>query len=176
MATLNGILETAVYVDDLGRAQALLRGGDGAQADVPDRRLTAYDVAGRGVLLVFKRGASTQPAAMPGGGSIPAHDGAGPLHVAFASRRTSWAAWEERLKAHGVGDRRAHRLAARREEHLFPRSGWPPHRTRHPRPLAGLLKILLLAQRGRAIIVRPIRFRRNQKRIGRAKVRADLHR
>ncbi len=44
-----------------------------------DWRLIAYDVAGRSVLLVFKRGASVQGATLPGG-TIPGHDGHGPLH------------------------------------------------------------------------------------------------
>jgi catechol 2,3-dioxygenase-like lactoylglutathione lyase family enzyme len=102
MATLNGILETAVYVDDLGRAKRFYEDVMGLKPMFSDRRLTAYDVAGHGALLVFKRGASLQPAAMPGGGAIPGHDGAGPLHVAFAVAADQLDGWEERLKAHGV--------------------------------------------------------------------------
>ena len=102
MATLNGILETAVYVDDLGRAKRFYEDVMGLKPMFSDRRLTAYEVAGQNVLLVFKRGASTQPAAMPGGGTIPGHDGAGPLHVAFAVAAEQLDVWEERLKANGV--------------------------------------------------------------------------
>ena len=58
-------------------------------------------LAGSGVLLIFKRGASAQTAVMPGG-TIPGHDGAGPLHLAFAIDADQLAAWEERLKAHGI--------------------------------------------------------------------------
>ena len=102
MATLNGILETAVYVDDLGRAKRFYEDVMGLKPMFSDRRLTAYEVAGQNVLLVFKRGASSQPAAMPGGGTIPGHDGAGPSHVAFAVAAEQLDVWEERLKAHGV--------------------------------------------------------------------------
>ena len=102
MATLNGILETAVYVDDLGRAKRFYEDVMGLKPMFSDRRLTAYDVAGQNVLLVFKRGASLQPAPMPGGGTIPGHDGAGPLHVAFAVAADQLDGWEERLKANGV--------------------------------------------------------------------------
>jgi catechol 2,3-dioxygenase-like lactoylglutathione lyase family enzyme len=102
MATLNGILETAVYVDDLGRAKRFYEDVMGLKPMFSDRRLTAYEVAGQNVLLVFKRGASLQPAAMPDGGTIPGHDGAGPLHVAFAVAADQLDSWEERLKAHGV--------------------------------------------------------------------------
>ena len=101
MTTLNGILETAVYVDDMARAQAFYEEVMGLKPMFQDRRLTAYDVAGRGVLLVFKRGASLEPAVLPGG-TIPAHDGAGPLHLAFATGADQLAAWEERLKANRV--------------------------------------------------------------------------
>ena len=101
MTTLNGILETAVYVDDVARAQAFYEGAMGLKPMFQDRRLTAYDVAGRSVLLVFKRGASLEPAVLPGG-TIPAHDGAGPLHLAFAIGADQLGAWEERLKANGV--------------------------------------------------------------------------
>ncbi len=101
MTTLNGILETAVYVDDMARAQAFYEEVMGLKPMFQDRRLTAYDVAGRSVLLVFKRGASLEPAVLPGG-TIPAHDGAGPLHLAFATGADQLAAWEERLKANRV--------------------------------------------------------------------------
>ena len=48
-----------------------------------DSRLRAYGVASRSVLLIFRRGSATQTVTIPGG-TIPGHDGAGPLHVAFA--------------------------------------------------------------------------------------------
>ncbi len=66
-----------------------------------DWRLIAYDVAGRSVLLVFKRGASVQGATLPGG-TIPGHDGHGPLHLAFAIDASALDEWEERLKLYGV--------------------------------------------------------------------------
>ena len=36
------------------------------------------------------------------GGLIPAHDGSGPTHLAFAIDAEDFAAWEERLSASGV--------------------------------------------------------------------------
>jgi catechol 2,3-dioxygenase-like lactoylglutathione lyase family enzyme len=38
---------------------------------------------------------------MPGG-TIPPHDGSGPLHVAFAVSRDDLPAWETRLAAHAL--------------------------------------------------------------------------
>lgn len=101
MAGLSGILETAIYVDDMERARRFYEDVMGLKPMVADRRLTAYDVAGRSVLLVFQRGASVQEARLPGG-TIPGHDGAGPLHFAFAIAEDALGAWEERLAKHGV--------------------------------------------------------------------------
>jgi catechol 2,3-dioxygenase-like lactoylglutathione lyase family enzyme len=50
------------------------------------------------VLLLFLRGASTQSTPLPGG-TVPAHDGAGPLHVCFGIRAEDLAAWEDKLAA-----------------------------------------------------------------------------
>jgi catechol 2,3-dioxygenase-like lactoylglutathione lyase family enzyme len=63
--------------------------------------LTAYDVGGRSILLVFDRGASIETVTLPGG-VIPGHDGAGPLHCAFAISAEELPAWKERLNARGV--------------------------------------------------------------------------
>ncbi len=101
MANLSGILETAIYADDMDSAKRFYEEVMGLKPMFADRRLIAYDVAGRSVLLVFKRGASVEPAVMPGG-TIPGHDGAGPLHLAFAIDRDQLGAWEERLRLNGV--------------------------------------------------------------------------
>lgn len=101
VAKLSGIIETAIYTDDMERAKRFYEEAMGLKPMFADHRLTAYDVAGRSVLLVFKRGASMQPAVMPGG-TIPGHDGAGPLHLAFAIDADQLEAWEERLRMHGI--------------------------------------------------------------------------
>lgn len=100
--TLSGILETAIYAADMERANRFYEEVMGLKPMFADHRLTAYDVAGRSVLLVFKRGASAQPSVVAGG-TIPGHDGSGPLHLAFAIDSSQLAAWEERLESHGVG-------------------------------------------------------------------------
>jgi catechol 2,3-dioxygenase-like lactoylglutathione lyase family enzyme len=53
------------------------------------------------MLLLFPRGKTLETVVMPGG-TIPPHDGHGPLHVAFAVTRESLTAWEARLSAHAV--------------------------------------------------------------------------
>jgi catechol 2,3-dioxygenase-like lactoylglutathione lyase family enzyme len=101
VARLDGILETAIYVDDMEEARRFYEEVMGLKPMFADRRLTAYSAGGRSVLLLFKRGASREEARLPGG-TIPGHDGAGPLHFAFAIAAEELRPWEERLSAHGV--------------------------------------------------------------------------
>jgi catechol 2,3-dioxygenase-like lactoylglutathione lyase family enzyme len=98
---LAGVLETALYVDDLDRAVAFYRDVLGLQAMSADARFAAFDVGGRGVLLLFHRGSTLKTVHLPGG-TIPPHDGHGPLHIAFAISAGELPAWEQRLAQHGV--------------------------------------------------------------------------
>ncbi len=96
-----GIIETALYVADLDRATGFYRDVLGLEVMSRDERFTALSVDGRQVLLLFKRGASLQPMSFPGG-TIPPHDGSGPLHVGFSIPASDLPAWEQRLAEHGV--------------------------------------------------------------------------
>jgi catechol 2,3-dioxygenase-like lactoylglutathione lyase family enzyme len=93
---LNGVLETALYVDDLERAARFYEDVLGLAGLTSDSRFRAYDVGGRSVLLLFRRGATLETVRLPGG-TIPPHDGHGPLHIAFAVGAGDLAAWERRL-------------------------------------------------------------------------------
>jgi catechol 2,3-dioxygenase-like lactoylglutathione lyase family enzyme len=53
------------------------------------------------VLLLFLRGHSLQTVQLPGG-TIPPHDGHGPVHIAFAIAADALAAWQEQLAAENV--------------------------------------------------------------------------
>ena len=70
MPKLDHVLETALYVDDLGRAAAFYADVLGLAALYQDGRLRAFAVGGTSVLLVFRRGASLAEAKLPGG-TIP---------------------------------------------------------------------------------------------------------
>lgn len=97
MPKLDRLLESALYVDDLERSarfyatvlgfEVISRGGD---------RLHALSVAGNQVLLLCKKGASANLT------SLPAHDGDGHLHLAFAIPAGELDAWEAWLAQHGV--------------------------------------------------------------------------
>jgi catechol 2,3-dioxygenase-like lactoylglutathione lyase family enzyme len=101
MPKLDRVLETALYVDDLDRAARFYEDMLELRTLFADERLHAFAVGGRSVLLLFRRGASLEAAAMPGG-TIPPHDGNGPLHVAFGVGRDELAAWEARLAARKI--------------------------------------------------------------------------
>lgn len=101
MPHLNGVLETALYVDDLPRARHFYETVLELTSVFSDQRLCAYDVGGRSILLLFKRGASIETTILPGG-TIPPHDGSGPQHIALAVDADDLEMWETRLTAHGV--------------------------------------------------------------------------
>lgn len=101
MPRLQRVLETVLYVDDFARACPFYEQVLGLPPIYTDQRLNAYDVGGNGVLLLFRRGQSLQPVTMPGG-TIPPHDGHGPVHVAFSIAADELSAWEARLREAGV--------------------------------------------------------------------------
>lgn len=72
MPGVTGVVETALYVDDLERSGQL-----------------------------FKKGGSTQPSPMHGG-VIPPHDGCGTLHPAFAISPDESEPWKRHLEEKGV--------------------------------------------------------------------------
>jgi catechol 2,3-dioxygenase-like lactoylglutathione lyase family enzyme len=101
MPAIEGLLESALYVDDMERSVAFFREVMGLSTMIESERLTAFDAGRQGVLLIFKRGTSIQD--MPGsGGVVPGHDGQGPLHMAFAIAEESYDEWHRHLVGAGV--------------------------------------------------------------------------
>src|SRR5262249_32583372 len=97
---LEGVIETCLYVDDLDRAARFYEQVLGLNALTSDARFRAYDVGGQSVLLLFHRGSTLETVRMPGG-TIPPHDGHGPLHMAFAVAADALPQWEQRLAEQG---------------------------------------------------------------------------
>jgi catechol 2,3-dioxygenase-like lactoylglutathione lyase family enzyme len=96
------ILETSLYVDDLGRSRSFYEAVFGFVSIFQDDRMCAMEVPGEQVLLLFRHGMTVQPAPGPGGTTIPPHYGSGALHVAFAIPFGELAAWEEHLRIHEI--------------------------------------------------------------------------
>lgn len=119
MPRVTGILETCLYVADIERSARFYEQLFGFERMVCDERFCAFAVTHgeitpkvdggelsknascRDVLILFKRGATAHPIAMPGG-VIPAHDGSGQSHFAFAIPAEDLPAWEKRLVEAGV--------------------------------------------------------------------------
>ncbi len=101
MPSLTRILETALYVTDLDRAATFYKSVLGLPCIFEDFRMRAFDVGGNGVLLLFPQGGSLKPIETPGG-SIPPHDGSGPVHIAFSIAADELEEWQRYLTEHGV--------------------------------------------------------------------------
>jgi len=99
---IRGVVETILYAEDLPRAVAFYREilGLTPMAGDPDR-FQAFDAGSARVLLIFKRGATLEPAEFAGG-VIPPHDGSGPVHIAFAIDAADYDAWRGRLPERGI--------------------------------------------------------------------------
>jgi catechol 2,3-dioxygenase-like lactoylglutathione lyase family enzyme len=102
MPRLTGVLETSLYVEDLDRSQAFYQRLFGFEMFVRDAALCALGVPGAQVLLLFRRGATDNPAALPNGDVIPPHRGSGELHLAFAIPFAELASWECHLQREAV--------------------------------------------------------------------------
>ncbi len=97
---LSGLLETSLYVADLGRSRGFYRRVFGFEELLVDERMAGLAIPG-GVLLLFKVGGSVHPSPTPGG-TIPPHDGRGTQHLAFAIPVAALAEWEAHLQAEHV--------------------------------------------------------------------------
>jgi catechol 2,3-dioxygenase-like lactoylglutathione lyase family enzyme len=98
---VNGILEMALYVSDPAVAADFYRRLFGFATLLESERLVVLDVAGRNVLLLFRRGTTGEPFATAGG-VIPGHAGSAPTHFAFAIAAEDVEQWKARLEGEGV--------------------------------------------------------------------------
>ena len=96
-----GVLETAVYVEDLARAHAFYGGILGLDRVLDTPRMLTYAVAAAQVLLVFRRGMTRDDSASPGG-TVPGHHSDGPAHFAFAISAGAYDHWRAHLARQGV--------------------------------------------------------------------------
>jgi catechol 2,3-dioxygenase-like lactoylglutathione lyase family enzyme len=101
MARISAVVETCLYVEDLQRARQFYVEVLGLEAMVDEPRFCALNVSGRSVLLLFEQGQLLQAHPLPGG-TIPPHDGSGPVHVGFSIDAADFTAWETRLREYGT--------------------------------------------------------------------------
>lgn len=101
---IRGVLETAVYSDDLARADRFYGELLGLQRVLDTPRMMTYEVAPAQVLLVFRRG-ETQADSDTVGGIVPGHHSDGPAHFAFAIAPEDLQAWKAYLRSAGIAIR-----------------------------------------------------------------------
>ena len=101
MPRVSHILETSLYVADLDRSRAFYEDLFGFEPMLSDQRMVALEVPGGGVLLLFRHGGSREPSHTPDG-TIPAHDGAGSLHLCFGIPVLELEAWAGHLGDKGI--------------------------------------------------------------------------
>ncbi|MTH96346.1 VOC family protein [Roseibium sp. RKSG952] len=98
---IGGILETAVYVDDMEAAHAFYHGVLGLPRMVAGDRLYAYDAGPAQTLLVFHRGHTGEDIETPGG-VVPGHDTTGHSHFAFRIGAAQLQVWRDYLSCADV--------------------------------------------------------------------------
>lgn len=98
---LSHVLETSLYVEDLDRSQDFYQRLFGLECFLRDGRMCALGVPGGQVLLLFRKGGSTEPSETPYG-AIPPHDGRGTQHLCFAIPWCELDRWEAHLAAFGI--------------------------------------------------------------------------
>ena len=101
MLKVQGLLESALYVDDVDVSLSFYRKIFEFETLFADGRLCALNVSDKQVLLLFKKGASTAPTVIPGG-VIPPNDGDGDMHIAFSIPASDLPRWENWLGENGV--------------------------------------------------------------------------
>jgi catechol 2,3-dioxygenase-like lactoylglutathione lyase family enzyme len=96
----NGILETALYVEDLDKAAQFYGSVLGLEliTIVPGRNI--FFRCGEGVLLLFN--AEATRIALQGSLPVPTHGASGQGHVCFRASSAEMDQWIVRLRSHGV--------------------------------------------------------------------------
>jgi catechol 2,3-dioxygenase-like lactoylglutathione lyase family enzyme len=106
-ATVTGIVESAVYVEDLDRSLRFYQDLFGFEVEIHDDLICVLRVPGRQALILFPKRIAAEPGrtSSPAGtveGVIPPHGGSGRLHFAFGILAAELPAWERRLAERGI--------------------------------------------------------------------------
>jgi catechol 2,3-dioxygenase-like lactoylglutathione lyase family enzyme len=97
MHEIQQVVEAAVYVDDLDRAEAFYRDVLGLALLGKEAGRHAFFRVGPATVLLLFNAAATQR-----GDRLPAHGARGPGHVAMGIPAEGLQAWKDRLAAHGI--------------------------------------------------------------------------
>jgi catechol 2,3-dioxygenase-like lactoylglutathione lyase family enzyme len=94
---IQGVIETAVYVDDLGAAETFYGTVLGLPVVGKEPGRHVFFRAGEGGVLLAFRAEVTRK-----GDPLPPHGATGPGHFALGIEAESFDAWRQRLQGHGV--------------------------------------------------------------------------
>jgi len=100
-AALEGILETALYADDLDAAEAFYGGILGLEKIARQANRHVFFRCGPGVLLIFNATETIVPPA-PHAFPVPVHGATGPGHVCFRVRGPELDFWAKKLEEAGI--------------------------------------------------------------------------
>jgi catechol 2,3-dioxygenase-like lactoylglutathione lyase family enzyme len=100
-AALEGILETALYADDLDAAEAFYGGILGLEKITRQANRHVFFRCGPGVLLIFNAKETVVPPP-PGAFPVPVHGATGPGHVCFRVSRPALDFWVKKLEEAGI--------------------------------------------------------------------------
>jgi len=95
------VLETSLYVADLDASEKFYRELFGWETLLSDDRMRALNVGDTTVLLLFRKGGTTDGEEVPGG-FIPPHDASGTIHLSFAIDKADLDKWHRVLDSHNV--------------------------------------------------------------------------
>ncbi len=95
----NGILETALYVDDLNAAEGFYGGLVKLERVSRDGNRSVFYRCGQGMLLIFNPDESR---ISRGEGKAPVHGASGAGHVCFSISNEEMDTWRNRFQAAGV--------------------------------------------------------------------------
>jgi catechol 2,3-dioxygenase-like lactoylglutathione lyase family enzyme len=103
--TVTGIVEAALYVEEVERAMVFYQELFGFEPEVRNEFIGVLRVPGRQALILFPRSIAQSPPMVPPTaieGPIPPHGGAGRMHVAFSIQAEQLELWKEHLVERGV--------------------------------------------------------------------------
>jgi catechol 2,3-dioxygenase-like lactoylglutathione lyase family enzyme len=105
--TLNGLVETALFVEDLPRACEFYKQVLGLSKVKASDTGCMFRVADQRYLLIISRKAAHTPNKTASGDLLPPvalsqHDGRGPGHIAFGISKDTLDSWRARLANHDV--------------------------------------------------------------------------
>jgi len=103
MTPAAAILETILYVDDLGRAEAFYRDVMGLTVFSRQEGRQVFFKLDRQMLLIFRPDATLVPPGADAKLPVPPHGATGPGHVCFAAEPAGIATWRAHLQDCGVG-------------------------------------------------------------------------